>query len=159
MRQSESLRAKAMNKTEECDAVVVSFGAGSYQPLLERRFKAVIRKRVPRTLNPRWIYIHVNAPISAICARAEVLRIEHLRLEQVIELARDLDMSVADIKAYVDSAIGCYFLGQIEFPRTRLTVKELTERMVYHPPQSFFVLSGEAKKVIDEMANFTMVST
>jgi len=154
---SELLRAKAMSKSEESDAIVVSFGAESYQPLLDRRFRAVIRKRVPKTLRPKWIYVHINAPISAICARAEVLRIEQLQLKQVVEMARDLDMSSREIASYVsaDAEVGCYFLGKIEFPREPITVSKTSEVMVYHAPQSFFVLSVAAKREIDRMGKFS----
>jgi hypothetical protein len=120
------------------------------------KFKAVIRKRVPKTVSPTWLYFHINAPVSAICARAEILAIRELTPAQARAKANDIALCPAAVDAYTagDPRIGCYELGKITLARQSLSSDFLNERMIYHPPQSFFVLSCLAQQMIDELAGF-----
>jgi predicted transcriptional regulator len=156
MNEPESLVAKATSLEEQSDSVVVSFGAEWHELLLKKQFTAVIRKRVPKSLHAKWLYFHVNAPISAISARAAIRAIKEVTLPQAVKLTNELALPVADIESYFagDTSVGCYELGQIVFPMKPLTIRELAESMVYHAPQSFFILSREAKTAIDRLAGF-----
>lgn len=156
MNEPDALVAKATNLEEQSDSVVVSFGAEWHEPLLARRFSSVIRKRVPKTLHPQWLYFHINAPISAISGRAAIIAIKEVTLPQAVKLTKELALPVADIEKYFagDRSVGCYELGTIHFPMKPLTIRELAESMVYHAPQSFFILSKRAKVVIDGLAGF-----
>ncbi len=82
MQHSEPIVAKASDVEEQSDGIVVSFGSEWYQPLCQRKFRAVIRKRIPKTLKPAWLYFHVNAPVSAICARAQIRAVRELKLDE-----------------------------------------------------------------------------
>src|SRR3989442_302849 len=115
MQNAQPITAKAADTGDQSDAIVVSFGAEWHQPLCERKFKAVIRKRIPKTLNPAWLYFHVNAPVSAICARAPILALCDLKRDEALRRAADLALSPADITTYIggDPTIGCYELGTI----------------------------------------------
>src|SRR6266542_1219392 len=143
MQHSEPIVAKASDVEEQSDGIVVSFGSEWYQPLCQRKFRAVIRKRIPKTLKPAWLYFHVNAPVSAICARAQIRAVRELKLDEAKKRAVDLALSTDEVNAYVagDPTVGCYELGDIAIAKKEVTIAELTEHMVYHPPQSFFVLS------------------
>lgn len=148
--------AKASGAEDQSDGIVVSFGAEWHQPLRDQRFKAVIRKRVPKTMKPAWLYFHVNAPVSAICARARVLGVREMKAEDARRRAADLALSAAEVAAYVgaDATIGWYELGPVLFPRKEIGISEMSSRMVYFPPQSFFILSRAGKAMLDEMAGF-----
>lgn len=153
---SDRIVAKATTRDDQSDAIVVSFAADWYEPLKHRKFSAVIRKRVPKSLSPRWMFLHINAPVSAICACAEIIKIESISLDQAIVTSDELHMPADKIKQYVgaERAIDCYKLGQIYFPGHNLSINEISVHMIYHPPQSFFVLSERAKNLLQELAGF-----
>ncbi len=151
--------AKAVNTEARSDAIVVSFGAEWYESLRAKRFTAVIRKRVPTSIKPRWLYFHMNSPKSAICARAEVVSVEMIDRERALQISRELNLPEEQIIKYFGSQewMGCYRLGEIDFPERDMTHHQLAVHMVYHPPQSFFVLSKNGREVLDSLCGFGVV--
>jgi predicted transcriptional regulator len=111
---------------------------------------------VPTSIQPRWLYFHINAPKSAICTRAEIRSVENINRAKAIQIARELDLSEEEIRNYFggQELVGCYRLGKIDFPDREVTVEEIAAHMVYHPPQSFFVLSKAAKELLDQLCGF-----
>jgi hypothetical protein len=137
-------------------SVVVSFDSAWYARIRAGAFSRIIRKRVPVRMVPNWLYFHVNAPKSAICARAEVFSVETLTEEFALKLGGPLALTAKEISAYIQPAasVGCYSIGPVEVPLREVTIAELSFRLVYHPPQSFFVLSIEGKRFIDQMCSW-----
>jgi predicted transcriptional regulator len=154
---SKLISAKATNIADQSDAIVVSFSDIWHQPLLRREFCAVIRKRIPKSLNAKWLYFHINSPISAICARAEIESFGEISIEKACGISTALGLSVEEIKDYADGLemIGCYRLPNISNARDPVLISQLGEYMKYHAPQSFFILSAGAKQVIDNLAGFS----
>jgi predicted transcriptional regulator len=149
--------AKAITDAELSNAIVVSFDSEWYEHLLAKRFSVVIRKRVPKRRKFEWLYLHINSPVSAICGRAQIKTITDIPMEQAIALAREIALSPDEIKSYIgegDRYIGCYKLGIFQFGKKPLSTTELSTRMIYHPPQSFFILSKRSKELVDQMAGF-----
>jgi hypothetical protein len=141
-----SMIAKATTEAARSDSIVVSFDTNWYERLRRRTFSAVIRKRVPKTVLPRSMYFHINAPKSAICGKAEVASVGIISRSEVLSLTHELDMTEEMIVAYLGSAqaMGCYQLGRIALPSRDLPINEIRQQMIYHPPQRFFVLSSSA---------------
>lgn len=156
MNAQDPIAAKATTPEEQSDSIVVSFASDWHQPLLNKSFSAVIRKRVPKTVKSHWLYFHINAPVCAICARSEILRIDEIDLKTALSLSDSLALSPNDITLYfgAEKFIGCYKLGRIFFTKHALTKEAICKRLTYHPPQSFFILSRAAKSVIDSLAGF-----
>ncbi|MCL4785387.1 MAG: hypothetical protein KJ070_01135 [Verrucomicrobia bacterium] len=156
MNDIEPVIAKATTPEEQSDGIVVSFAAEWHQPLLGKKFTAVIRKRVPKTVKSRWLYFHINAPVCAICGRAEICSIDDIDLKEAQLLSKELALQPAEITAYFggDKTVGCYRLGHIALTNNELSKQTLSSRLTYHPPQSFFILSHAAKKIIDSLAGF-----
>jgi hypothetical protein len=152
------LIAKSTAPENQSDGIVVSFASDWYEPLIGKKFRAVIRKRVPKTLNARWLYFHINAPVGAICGRAEIQAVCNLTLAQAKAMSAELALSPTEIANYVgdDPSIGCYKLGRIAISKPELGMQRLAEHMVYHAPQSFFILAREAKVIIDRLAGFDL---
>ena len=148
--------AKAVDSESRSEAIVVSFGSEWYASLRGQRFTAVIRKRVPASTQPHWLYFHINSPKGAICARAEIRSVETIDRSRALQIKRELDLSEALILDYLGrrESIGCYQLGKIDYPGTEVTTGEIAAHMVYHPPQSFFVLSKNAKALLDRLCGF-----
>ena len=61
--------AKATSPETRSDAIVVSFHAGYFDDVINGVITAVIRKRIPRSASPRWLYFYFNAPRSVLAAR------------------------------------------------------------------------------------------
>jgi len=148
--------AKAIASDPPSDAVVVSFDASWYERLRKKAFSAVIRKRVPTSTRPNWLYFHINSPKSAICARARLESMGRLDFNSALKMENKLSLPREDIVAYLgnDDAVGIYWIKDIEFPRTEVSTNQLNRLIVYNPPQSFFFLSPEGKRIIDEMCGF-----
>ena len=151
------ITAKAQTAVERSGAIVVSFGANWYQEIHPSSFSVIIRKRVPASDHPRWLYFHVNAPVGKICARATIESIRHLSLEEALALANEIDLTDKDIKTYVgnNEAIGAYFVSEIEMAQRQMSTSELQECAIYFPPQSFLFLSHDGKRVIDRKCGFS----
>lgn len=147
--------AKATTVDDQSDAIVVSFGAKWHQPLLESKFNAVIRKRIPKTFTPKWLYFHINSPVSALCARARIIAIRLLTPTQARAKSKDLALSAAAVDAYAGGdSVGCYELDHITLAGRELGSEELNRQMIYYPPQSFFIMSKAAKDIVDALAGF-----
>lgn len=148
--------AKASHASDESDAIVVSFDARWHSLLLARAFTLVIRKRVPKERTKRWLYFHINSPVAALCARAEITRIATITSSEAVRRTKDIGLSAEEIRSYIgdQGAIGCYALGGIELAKHPATVAILAEHLRYFPPQSFVVLSRGAKTTIDKLCGF-----
>jgi hypothetical protein len=157
MNKTHRIPAKAIDPESRSDAIVVSFGCEWYESLRAGRFSAVIRKRVPASVQPRWLYFHINSPRSAICARAEIRSVEILGIADVLQLRHELDLSEEQILMYFggQASMGCYRLGRIMCPSSDVASQKINTHMVYHAPQSFFVLSRDAKDLLDRICGFT----
>lgn len=148
--------AKAVDPESRSEAIVVSFGSEWYESLRARRFTAVIRKRVPASIQPRWLYFHINSPKSAICARAEIHSVEIIDRASALQIRRELDISQEQILDYFggQTSMGCYRLGKIFLPDREVAGEQISAHMVYHAPQSFFMLSKDAKELLDRLCGF-----
>lgn len=157
MTNQDRIPAKATTPSEQSDAIVVSFGPEWHDHLLAKRFSVVIRKRVPKATSYKWLYFHANSPVGAICARAPISKIFTASPREAVALAKKIHLTPAEIRSYVgaDKTIGCYELGSFQFVAKPLTASDLAAHIVYHPPQSFFIISSKAKVIIDKMAGFT----
>lgn len=149
--------AKAITEADQSDSIVVSFGAEWHQQLLSKAFSVVIRKRIPKNTSFKWLYFHINSPVSAICGRAEIKTIFTATDTEAIGLASEINLSPAEIKSYIngDHTIGCYTLGKIQLTNAPVPASKLATRLTYHPPQSFFIVSKVAKAVIDKLTGFS----
>lgn len=149
--------AKAQTVEERSDAIIVSFNSGWRQRLLDKEFSLIIRKRIPTTSAPKWLYFHLNAPISAICARAEISWIGKKSLSYVMGHSTELGLERSEIKAYVgrDSTVGVYELGEIEIAPAEAKMTQIQSKLNYSPPQSFLLLSQQGQKLIDSMCSFS----
>jgi predicted transcriptional regulator len=145
-----------MSREEQSDAIVVSFDAQWHTRLRDKAFSIVLRKRIPQVSTFKWLYFHLNNPLSAIYGRALINRTFAVTKSEAVRLRKAINLSSAEIESYIgkDPTIGCYELGRVELTPRPVPARELSTRLVYHPPQSFFIISKKAKQVIDEMVGF-----
>jgi hypothetical protein len=156
---AQRIPAKASETGDRSDAIVVSFDAKWYEAIIARAFSLVIRKRIPTSYKPQWLYFHVNAPKSAICARARLTSVAYMPTKLVRTLASELSLHSAEIDEYCRSLeeVGVYRIVGIELASVETSVAELQRQLIYAPPQSFMFLSHRAKAIIDEACKFIEV--
>lgn len=157
MNTSHRVIARSRTAADLSDAIVVSFSADWYKKLKAKEFSAIIRRRVPATMKPDWLYFHMNSPISAICARARVRSVEKIRRQKALSISDAIALSKDEIDSYIANSeeIGVYCIAHIELAQIEASVSRLNDVMVYHPPQSFSALSVQGKRLIDRMCQFT----
>lgn len=150
------IRSKANSPAETSSGIVVSFDAKWLELILADRFRKVLRKRVPVSTRPEWIYIYVNAPTSALVAKSAIKSIGEIGLADAIKTSKDLCLTESQIRFYFSDSmrVGMYTLGRVHVADTPLNLTELRSKMVFHPPQSFLFLSLQAKETIDVCAQF-----
>ena len=153
--------AKSRSASDASDAVVVSFASKWNAQIGGDKFSVVLRKRVPVTIRPKWLYFHVNAPIGAIRARAHVEGVERIGLVRAIALSSQTALDEHAIRNYLvgTETVGAYFISKIEIAAHVARTKEINTVMVYYPPQSFFVLSVEGKKLLNKMCGFAQTDS
>lgn len=149
------ISAKASNVEDRSSAIIVSFDSRWHSALSSGRISTIIRKRIPNS-SYEWIYFHINRPISAICGRAKIEFSGKIMLSEAIQSAEEIGLSVREISTYVggSNSIGCYKIGSFELAKNSQNTEAINKFMNYSPPQSFLILSGVAKQLIDEMAEF-----
>ena len=149
------LTAKAAN-AEASTGVVVSFDARWFRPISEGRISLVLRKRVPQSALPKWMYMYINSPASVLLARAPIKKILTLPLADALKRHKELDLANDEIGAYFrgSAAVGAYELGPLEIASEPLQLSWLRHNMTFHPPQSFFFLAQTAQAVIDKHGGF-----
>lgn len=150
------ISAKAKTSAEQSDSIVVSFDEKWLPHLRAKDFTVVIRKRVPKNDHFRWIYLHINSPVCAICGRVEIERIFSLTTNEAIAVANEINMPSNEIASYIGAAnsIGCYKLGEFQFGAKDVPMATLVSKLAYFPPQSFLILSKKAKMIVDQLAGY-----
>lgn len=156
MKFEDLIPAKALSLESQSDAIVVSFNHELSDLIVSGKVASVIRKRVPKGRCFKWLYFHIKAPVGAIICRAEIGEIVELTEREVLKFSGKLHLSENEIIAYLDGdpKIGCYNLLRYEYCCRSISTAELNGRLIYHPPQSFFILSKEAKVIVDSLAGF-----
>jgi predicted transcriptional regulator len=152
---------KASCESEASDAIVVSFDAKWRELLAEEDITKVFRKRAPRNSAPRYIYIYIGAPISAICGRFEVLKLEWLPIEEVLAIASKGAISTNELQQYSRDykSLAVYTVSKLKLFQIPLTYTLLHQRFQFSPPQSFFTLSKTGQHQIDDLAGLPQRST
>ena len=147
---------KANSPAEMSDAILVSFDAHWETVLANEPLRAFIRKRLPQNLHPRFVYAYCGAPLSRISVKAEVKSFGEIPLKEAIAKSVQLKLSKTEILNYCAErdSIGICYIGRIFKAKQPLDLQVLRSVMVFHPPQSFLILSTSAKATIDKLASF-----
>ena len=141
---------KAENYAES-DAILVSFDARWDSLLREGKVRAVIRRRVPKSNSPAWLYFYVKSPVAKVIGRAGITRIQSLSPRAIMAQAEPLQLSRAEISDYCAgySSVGFVALGPVELGDLRAGLEELRAAGDFFPPQSFTYLSLEGQCFLD----------
>jgi len=146
-----ALSAKADTETNRSDAVLVSFDSRWEHSIKNGDLKAFIRKRLPKTLTPKWIYAYCGSPVAAILARFRVNRVTEVSSSDAVKSASRLGMKAVDVSSYCKgrSTIGYCEVMEMQKADKPMTLVKIRSLMSFHPPQSFIILSKDACMMID----------
>ena len=149
--------AKATSVETRSNAIVVSFNFDWYDALTKGTISAILRKRIPVSVKPEWLYLHINRPKSAICGRADVRDVRHINLDTAVRYTKQIGLSKSEIITYFGSAqeVGIYWIGDITLSETELPISKLKDHFIYNPPQSFFILSKDGLSLLDSLSGFS----
>jgi len=125
-------------------------------PLVEGKVQAVIRRQVPKSTQPEWLYAYVNSPVSELALRARVESVETVGIEEALRYSTELLLSRAEIETYFEGykEMGLYHLGLASPSRTCVNLQRLREAGRFSPPQSFLYLSSEGREFLDSSCCF-----
>lgn len=149
------ISAKALTSEDASDAILVPFDPQLLEVFMEKKVGAFIRKRLPSTMTPNWLYVYMKAPLSMVVGRAEILSVEERSIEYTIEHCAELLMSEEEVIQYCleRDVVGWCNLGSMEvFPRA-VALSDLKSAMRFFAPQSFVILSKAAVSSICDMAS------
>ncbi|GJL86603.1 hypothetical protein [Hyphomonas sp. KY3] len=136
---SDGFAFKAAGQEDASNEIVVSFSAHWRGSLLNADIKHVFRKRVPKSFEPRLMYIYVGSPHSEIIGRAEINSIELLDFDSAVSLLESAKLTKQELSSYFgnDPVVGCYDIANIELAAEPLSLNSLFHHSGFHPPQSF----------------------
>jgi hypothetical protein len=144
------------SKEQTAEAVVVSFHSSWQEKIRKSAFNTILRKRIPILAHPQRMYFHVNSPIGAICARAEIREIKNISKNEALELEHSINLSTEKIQKYIGSAnqIGAYFISHIDYAPHEARSRDINCEFRYYPPQSFVSLSKEHEEKIVKICRY-----
>jgi len=147
------IQAKASGLEDRSDSILVSFDSKWEDLLLNNHIFTVFRKKVPKTFDPAWLYIYINIPEAKIVGRAKIKKIETVNLSKAISLSKSACLDINELKSYMDNSdkVGAYFLKTVQTAPLFVNLQTVKKHLKFYPPQSFLILSKEAKMIIDKL--------
>jgi len=148
--------AKANSPAEASDSILVSFEARWEELFISGQVSGFIRKRLPRTTSPKWIYAYFGTPLARISVKAQIKSISEVPIGQVIASASDLCISKEEIREYCAglSSIGLCLIATPFVSNHKLGLERMRSTLSFFPPQSFLILSKDAKRIIESIGQF-----
>ena len=145
---------KAAGPSDSSESIVISFQQKWLDPLRHQQISVVFRKRGPKKIIPRFIYVYVGSPHCLLLGRLPVTHYETLKTNAASRQAAKAGLSVDELAAYLKgySDVFTFTVGPLQQVTRATDLKQLVERFGFSPPQSFFVLSLEGKQRLDDMA-------
>ena len=143
---------------QTAEAVVVSFHSSWQEKIRKSAFTTILRKRIPILARPKRIYFHVNSPIGAICARAEIREIKNISKIEALNLENSINLSAEKIQKYIGSAnqIGAYFISHIDYAPHEAKSRDINCEFRYYPPQSFVSLGKNHEEKIVNICRYSV---
>lgn len=148
--------AKALDASDMSDSILVSFKGHWEEVLLCESITGFIRKRLPRTVKPKWVYAYFGSPFSRVSIKVEVKSIEDVPVKTALGHAAGLHLSPDEIRHYCfgRAEIGLCLTGRLRPAKSKVTLQKLRSVLDFFPPQSFLILSKEAKATLDSLGRF-----
>jgi len=148
---------KMSGPRDASEAIVMSFEAQWAEPIKQQKVHCVFRKRAPRHLTPRLMYIYIGSPLSAIIGRCLIVSIELRKSAHAFALAGQGHISLEKLKQYAAhyDSLAVYTIKPIELCKSPLLYPLLRTTFSFSPPQTFFVLSRRGQAELDTLAGFS----
>tara|TARA_R110002072_G_scaffold287242_1_gene452563 strand:- start:4349 stop:4816 length:468 start_codon:yes stop_codon:yes gene_type:complete len=132
-------------------SIIVPFNRRWRTPIEKHEIKAVFRKKGPSDADGlRTIYAYVGSPVSAICAKMEVVKTMRLSVEDARNHCEAAKLSVSKLEEYAGGQpLFVFEIGEITLPKTCLDRHELLTQFGFQPTPSFVALSVAGADALD----------
>jgi predicted transcriptional regulator len=147
--------------TDNGNSIILSFDSKWDAALRNSMVSVVFRKTGPTRFLPTYMYIYLNAPISAIIGGFPITRIENLSVEDAVKAASAGGLTENEIRAYAATAFGksysvlvAYYVGRLQLATSPITQQYLKSKYGFWPSPSFIPLSMTGKATLDRLGDF-----
>jgi predicted transcriptional regulator len=156
MGEMSDVTVRSQHLEDQSDAIILSIEAKWIDQLKTGTLKWLMRKRIPASSKPKFVYLHAKAPVSAIFAKARIERLEMMPAGFAIDHSAQFAMTAAEVRSYLGGSpnVGVMKFGRVLGAKKNADLETLRRRLNYHPPQSFSFVSREAAGVIDGICGF-----
>ena len=151
------VQLKSEGSKNGSESIVVSFDSRWLKPLHENRISVVFRKRGPRSFSPKYIYVYVGSPVSALVGRTKVTKYEWMPLESALCKAQDGFIKEEELRNYAGrySELAVFSVERFQAMPNTLSLQYLHDTFEFYPPQSFLRLSIQGEAELEKRGNFS----
>ena len=130
--------------------MAVSFDARSLTNILNSKLRFFIRRKVP-AIAPSELYLYVNAPVSSVVAKAEVLSLSKIDVDDAVIILDSLHMTEDAVRRYIGdrSQVGLYHIGEPSPFKSPVRTEAIQRELVFHPPQNFCAVNDRVAELIE----------
>jgi predicted transcriptional regulator len=148
---------KATCPEDSSDSIVISFDGKWLDPLRRSELSLVFRKRGPKNIVPRFIYVYIGSPHCLLLGRLAVTRYELLSTRSALQHTAKAGLTADELAQYLKGydTVAAFTVGHIHKTATTTSLQRLAATFGFTPPQSFFVLSHNGRRLLDEFAGIS----
>ena len=145
---------KMTGADDASDSIVLSFAGKWEKRLRSDKVKCVFRKRAPRKFTPKWIYVYLASPRSAIIGRCELISLDRISTPKALAMVDEGSISEQELRAYAFGyeTLYVYRIKPVQCFEKTLSWSTLNADYGFSAPQSFFVLSENGKTTVDHLS-------
>jgi predicted transcriptional regulator len=146
----------AASGTEDLVGVICSFNSKWDKDIRDGNVSVVFRKKRLAGTPPKWLYVYLASPISAITARFPVIEATVMNKEKALCLADDGAISAADLETYAMTTDELFVIrvGPVQTATNPSTNKSLSNEYNFFPSPNFIRISEHGARTIDRLAKF-----
>lgn len=150
------MNLKAMNREEASDGVIISFNSKWEPELGLNRIQCVFRKRGPKHIKLKWIYVYIGAPSKLLAGRFSVKKMSVQSIDKCVQLAPKGAISADELREYAKSydELFVFEVGAFEPTCKDVHYAKLKAKYNYCPPQSFLILSKQGQVELDALCGY-----
>lgn len=147
---------KAVNKEDISDGIIISFHSKWQSLLMSSSVNCIFRKRGPRQMIPRWIYVYVATPIKALTGRLPVKKVEIIPIKECVNYTSKGAITEEQLVQYANDykELFVFHVGKYQSAVRNADFAFLSSHYKFSPPQSFLLLSKQGKRIINDICGF-----
>ena len=143
---------KADTPDDRSQDILVSFSSRWNDLLRNGSINLVFRRRYPKTLGAKRMFIYVGSPYSEIIGFSIIKDIKPMTFTEGIRLLDKAQITKPELEMYFQgySSVGGYRVSKITLFDSPVSLQTLRGESGFSPPQSFVFLSKRASIWLDQ---------